>query len=163
MQALAEHTQASVNFGVRDRLNMVYIDTYRNSSTYAVQLDVGSQISIATSSMGRAYLAALPEEKRKDLMGEIRLSDKENWPAIKEGMDRALTEFKEKGYCLSIGDWRPESNAIAVPLVPEAGSDIMVFSCSGASFQLRAKELEDDIGPRLLNLVANVKTAMRHM
>jgi DNA-binding IclR family transcriptional regulator len=78
-------------------------------------------------------------------------------------MDKALTEFKEKGYCLSIGDWRPESNAIAVPLVLEEGSDIMVFSCSGASFQLRAKELEDDIGPRLLNLVANVKTAMRHM
>lgn len=162
MQALAEHTQASVNFGVRDRLNMVYIDTYRNSSTYAVQLDVGSQISIATTSMGRAYLAALPEEKQQELMTEIRLSDKENWPVIKEGMDRALTEFKEKGYCLSIGDWRPESNAIAVPLVPEEGSDIIVFSCSGASFQLRAQELEDDIGPRLLNLVANVKTAMRH-
>ncbi|GAB6191222.1 IclR family transcriptional regulator [Desulfocastanea catecholica] len=162
MQALAEHTQASVNFGVRDRLSMVYIDTYRNSSTYAVQLDVGSQISIATTSMGRAYLAALPEEQRQELMKEIRLSDEENWPVIKEGMDRALIEFKEKGYCLSIGDWRPESNAIAVPLVPEEGSEIIVFSCSGASFQLRAQELEDDIGPRLLNLVANVKTAMRH-
>jgi DNA-binding IclR family transcriptional regulator len=160
MQALAEHTQASVNFGVRDRLNMVYIDTYRNTSTYAVQLDVGSQISIGTSSMGRAYLAASSEEKRAKLMAEIRLSDEANWPRIKEGMDRALTDYEERGYCLSLGDWRPESHAIAVPLVPEDGSEIMVFSCSGASFQLRAQELEDDIGPRLLNLVANVKTAM---
>jgi DNA-binding IclR family transcriptional regulator len=162
MQALAEHTQASVNFGVRDRLNMVYIDTYRNASTYSVQLDVGSQISMGTTSMGRAYLAALPEEKREQLMAEIHLTDKENWPRIKEGIDRSLTEYKERGYCLSLGDWRPESHAIAVPLVPDDGSEIMVFSCSGASFQLRAQELEDDIGPRLLNLVANVKTAMMY-
>ena len=92
MQALAEHTQASVNFGVRDRLNMVYIDTYRNASTYSVQLDVGSQISMGTTSMGRAYLAALPGEKREELMAEIRLNDKENWTRIKEGIDSYLNE-----------------------------------------------------------------------
>jgi len=88
MQALAEHTQAAVNLGVRDRLSMVYIDTYRNASTYAVQLDVGSQIALATSSMGRAYLAALPEAERLAVMEEIRASDEQNWPRIKQG-DRA--------------------------------------------------------------------------
>lgn len=160
MQGLAEHTQASVNFGVRDRLNMVYIDTYRNASTYSVQLDVGSQINIGTTSMGRAYFAAIDDGEREELMDQIRLSDPENWLLIKKGIDRAIIDYKEKGYCLSLGDWRPESHAIAVPLVPEDGSQIMVFSCSGASFQLPAHELENDIGPRLLNLVANVKTAM---
>lgn len=160
MQALAEHTQASVNFGVRDRLNMVYIDTYRNTSTYSVQLDVGSEICIGTTSMGRAYLAALTDEKRDEILALIRQDDEKNWPVIKEGIDRALIDYREKGYCLSIGEWRPESNAIAVPLLMEGRSDIMVFSCSGASFQLTAKIFEEDIGPRLLNLVANVKTAL---
>lgn len=163
MQALAEHTQASVSFGVRDHLNMVYIDTYRNASTYAVQLDVGSEISISTTSMGKAYLAALAEEKREELMDQIRKNDQENWPRIKEGIDRAVIDYEEKGYCLSLGDWRPESHAIAVPLVPENGSDIMVFSCSGASFQLTPQLFKDDIGPRLLNLVANVRTALKYM
>lgn len=163
MQALAEHTQASVNFGVRDRLNMVYIDTYRNASTYAVQLNVGSEIFIGTTSMGRAYLAALADEKREELMNQIRQSSGEKWPLIKKGIDQALIEYKKRGYCLSLGDWRPESNAIAVPLVPEDGSDIMVFSCSGASFQLSAQVIEEDIGPRLLNLVANVKTALKYI
>lgn len=160
MQALAEHTQASVNFGVRDRLNMVYIDTYRNASTYAVHLNVGSEIFIGTTSMGRAYLAALQEEKREKLLVEIREANPEDWARIKEGVDQAFLEYRERGYCLSLGDWRPESHAIAVPLVPEDGSDIMVFSCSGAAFQLSAQIIEEDIGPRLLNLVANVKTAL---
>lgn len=93
-------------------------------------------------------------------MAQIRESDSENWSHIKKGIDRAVTEYSERGYCLSLGDWRPESHAIAVPLVPEDGSDIMVFSCSGASFQLSPQVIEEDIGPRLLNLVANVKTAL---
>jgi DNA-binding IclR family transcriptional regulator len=163
MQALAEHTQAAVNFGVRDRLSMVYIDTYRNASTYSVQLDVGSQISIATSSMGRAYLAAIPEEERASVMEQIRESDVQNWPQVKEGIDRAVAEYHEKGYCLSLGDWRKEVHAIAVPLVPEDGAEVMVFSCSGASFQLRQQVMEEDIGPRLLNLVGNVRTALSHI
>lgn len=160
MQALAEHTQASVNFGMRDRLHMVYIDTYRNTSTYAVQLDVGSEIFIGTTSMGRAYLAALSEERREAMLEQIRQNDQNNWPAIKAAIDRELINYRERGYCLSLGEWRPESHAIAVPLVPEDSSEIMVFSCSGASFQLTPKVIEEDIGPRLLNLVANVKTAL---
>ncbi|SDP86936.1 IclR family transcriptional regulator [Desulforhopalus singaporensis] len=162
MQALAEHTQASVNLGIRDQLNMVYIDTYRNASTYAVQLNVGSEICISTTSMGRAYLAALEKEKRQELMEKIRQSDKANWSRINEGIERALSEYRERGYCLSLGDWRPESHAVAVPLVPEKGSEIMVFSCSGAAFQLSAKVFEEDIGPRLVNLVGNVKTVLRY-
>jgi DNA-binding IclR family transcriptional regulator len=162
MQALAEHTQCAVNLGVRDRLHMIYIDTYRTAATYAVQLDVGSQIALATTSMGRAYLAAQPEAERQTLLEQIRQSDEANWPAIKAGIDQALQDYQEKGFCLSLGDWRKEVHAIAVPLIPEDGSEVMVFSCSGAAFQLRRQALEEDIGPRLINLVGNVKSAMRY-
>lgn len=159
MQALAEYTQASVNLGIRDQLNMIYIDTYRNTSTFTVQLDVGSQIPIATTSMGRAYLCALPEDKRAELMAQIQTSEEHNWPLIKEGIDNALAEYQEFGYCMSLGNWRTEVHAIAVPLVLDDGT-IMAFSCSGASFKMSKQLLEDDIGPRLLNLVGNVRTAL---
>jgi DNA-binding IclR family transcriptional regulator len=159
MQALAEHTQASVNLGIRDHLNMIYIDTYRNTSTFTVQLDVGSQIPIATTSMGRAYLCALPEEARKALLDQIRLRDEQNWPLVSEGIDKALADYRERGYCVSLGNWRTEVHAVAVPLAMDDGT-IMVFSCSGASFQLSQQLIESDIAPRLLNLVGNVRSAL---
>ncbi len=159
MQALAEHTQASVNLGIRDQLNMIYIDTYRNTSTFTVQLDVGSQIPIATTSMGRAYLCALQEDERTKLMDQIKSSDEQNWPIVKEGIKNAMAEFREFGYCTSLGNWRTEVHAIAVPLILDDGT-IMVFSCSGASFQLSRQLIESDIGPRLINLVGNVRTAL---
>lgn len=163
MQALAEYSQASVNLGIRDRQNMVYIDTYRNSSTFTVQLDVGSHIPIATTSMGRAYLCALPEMERIKLMGQIRKQDEVGWPKIRQGIEQALTDYKKFGYCFSLGEWRDEVNAISVPLLPHDASEIMVFSCSGASFQLARDLFVKDIGPRLLNLVGNVKTALSQL
>jgi DNA-binding IclR family transcriptional regulator len=161
MQALAEHTQASVNLGIRDQLNMIYVDTYRNTATLTVQLDVGSEVPIATTSMGRAYLCALPEEERNKLMEEIRVSDPENWPTVKEGIEKAQEEYRQFGFCTSLGNWRTEVHAIAVPLVMEDGT-IMGFSCSGASFLMPRQLFETEIGPRLINLVGNVRTALSY-
>ena len=159
MQALAEHTQASVNLGIRDQLNMIYVDTYRNTSTFTVQLDVGSEVPIATTSMGRAYLCALSEDKRGELLNQIRAESEENWPAVKAGVEKALEEYRELGFCMSLGNWRTEVHAIAVPLVMEDGT-VMVFSCSGPSFQMPRQLFESEIGPRLINLVGNVRTAL---
>lgn len=160
MQALAEHTGASVNLGVRDRLGMIYVDTYRNAASFTVQLDVGSRIPLATTSMGRAYLAALPERERKALLDEIRAGEPEAWPAVRKGIEAAVREHHERGFCLSLGEWRREVHAVAAAVVPPDGSDVLVFSCSGAPFQLDRRKLEEDIGPRLLTLVGNVRSAL---
>lgn len=162
MQALAEHTHASMNLGVRDRTSMIYIDTYRNAASFTVQLDVGSRLPIATTSMGRAYACALPEAERAALLVEVREADPAAWPAVKRGMDEALRDFRAKGYCLGLGEWRREVHAIAVPLVLSDGSDPLVLSCSGAAFELDRERLETEIGPRLLALVGNVRSALEH-
>lgn len=163
MQELAEYAQASVALGVQDRLNMLYIEAYRSSATVTLTLGVGSQIPIATTSMGRALLCAMPETEREAILEQIRKRHEGDWPKIKAGMDQALRDYAERGFCLSLGDWKRDVHAVAAPLIPEDGSRVLVFSCVGAAFQLRRHMLEDDIGPRLLNLVTNVKDAMdRH-
>ena len=142
---------------------MIYIEAYRSSSTVTLTLDVGSQIPIATTSMGRALLCALPERERETLMEQIRIRNEAAWPKIKAGIDQALKDYEEKGFCFSLGDWKKDVHAVAAPLIPSDGSRILVFSCAGAAFQLRRHMIEDDIGPRLLNLVTNVKDVLdRH-
>ncbi len=160
MQALAEHSQGAVNLGVREGLHMVYVDTYRSASNFLIQLDVGSKLPLATSAMGRAYLCALPQEERDDLLEQIRLDDEQSWPAIKVDFEQAQRDYLEHGYCMSMGGWRSEVNAVGVPLVLKDGSGVMAFSCGGPSFQMTKDRIETDIGPRLLNLVGNVKTAL---
>lgn len=163
MQALAEHTKAAVNLGVRDRSCVIYIDTYRNAASFTVHLDVGSRLPVATTSMGRACLAAMPERERAAVLAEIRGSDPAAWPQVRRGVEQAIAEYAEKGYCLSLGEWRREVHAVAVPLVPRDGSDIMIFSCSGAAYEMSRERLESEIGPRLLALVGNVRSALENL
>lgn len=163
MQELAEYAQASVALGVQDRLNMLYTEAYRSSATVTLTLDVGSQIPIVTTSMGRALLCAMAEPERESILEQVRMRTPTDWPRIKTGLDQALKDYSEKGFCLSLGDWKRDVHAVAAPLIPSDGSRILIFNCAGAAFQLRRHMLEDDIGPRLLNLITNVKDALDHL
>ncbi len=160
MQALSEHTGAAVNLGVRDRLQMVYIDRYRNAASHSIQLDVGWRVPIATTSMGRAYLCALDAEKRRVLLDELKAANRGEWPKLKKRIEEAFEEFEREGWCTGLGDWRREVHAIAVPLAPADGGDPMVFSCSGTAFHLTPEKLLQDVGPRLLTVVGNVRAAL---
>jgi DNA-binding IclR family transcriptional regulator len=162
MQALAEHAGVSVSLGIRDRLSMIYIDTYRSASTFTVQLESGSRIPLAVTSMGRAYLCGLEEPERRELLDEIRRDQGPRWPQVKRGIERALRDHREHGFCFSLGDWRKEIHAVAAPLRAAGGGEALVFSCSGAAFQVGRERLETEIGPRLLNLVGNVRSAMTY-
>jgi DNA-binding IclR family transcriptional regulator len=158
MQELSEHTKGAVHLSVSDRHSMVLIDTYRNPASFFV--DIGSRVPMATTSIGRAYLCALPAVDRKRLLDEIRQAHEDEWPRIKKALDQASADYDKHGFCIATGEWRREVNGIAVPLVPMDGSDPVVFSCSGATFQLELEILKKDIGPRLLTLAGNVRSAL---
>jgi len=162
MQALAEQAGVSVNLGVRDRRGMVYLDTYRSASTFTVQLEAGSRIPMAVTSMGRAYLCGVPEPERQALLAQLREEDGAGWPEAKRGIDRALRDYRRHGLCFSLGDWRKEIHAVAAPLPPGEDGEVLVFSASGAAFQVGREKLEREIGPRLKNLVDNVSSALTH-
>src|SRR5512146_424758 len=115
MQALSEQTRAAVHFAMYDRLSIVLIDTYRTSESFVV--DIGSRVPVATTSMGRAYLAALPEMQRRRIVEELRAVHQEDWSSVKKGLEQAFSDHDAHGYCLGLGDWRREVHAIAVPFV----------------------------------------------
>ncbi len=108
--------------------------------------------------MGRALLCGLPEQDRDKLMNNIRQKDPAKWSKHKAGIEQSLRDYEEKGFCLSIGDWRSDVNAVAVPMLPIAGCRLLTFNCAAPSFVLRQHMLEDDIGPRLINLVRTIES-----
>jgi DNA-binding IclR family transcriptional regulator len=68
MQELAEFSRCLVSLSSRDRLSMVYVDVARSSAAVTLSLDTGTRIQIANSASGRAYLAAISEEQREEIM-----------------------------------------------------------------------------------------------
>lgn len=159
MQQLADYSHTVVSVGTRDRLGMIYLDG-RHSTAASVTLrrEPGTRVPIVTTAMGRALLCGLPEEERNRLLDNIRKRDENVWPKHQAGIDQALRDYRERGFCLSLGDWRNDVNAVAVPMLPIAGCRLLTFNCAAPAFTLRQHMLEDDIGPRLINLVRTIES-----
>ncbi|HRE20598.1 MAG TPA: IclR family transcriptional regulator [Rhabdaerophilum sp.] len=163
MQALANLAGdgSLVSLGGRDDLAMIYIACARSAGMVSLQLNVGSRISLSRSSMGWAYLAAISDAERAELLP--RLADKagpDRWPVIEAGIQRAAQEIAERGFCINVGEWHAQVHSVAVPFrMPHQDMPVLAFNCGGPSYLLSKERLEKDLGPRLVELVRNVATA----
>ncbi len=163
MQELADYSQCNVALGIRDRLSMVYIEATRGQSAVTLRRDVGSRIPLATTSMGRALLCALPQNERDFLMDHIRLRNEEQWPKVKAGIEQAFRDFQDYGFCISVGEWEKTISAVGVPMIDANEEKVMAFNCGGPAFMLTREMLMEDLGPRLVAVVRSVETSMgRH-
>lgn len=160
MEVMAKHAQAAVAMAARDRLNMVYLDVVHGEANMTMRRQVGTHLPLHLSSSGRACLAAMPDNEREFILEHIRQRHLQDWPAIRKGLERAFRDYADYGYCMSIGEWQRDVNAIAVPLL-HAQHGLLTFNCGGPSFHLSREKLEDDIGPRLKHMVNNIAAAAR--
>lgn len=160
MQELADYAGAVVALGTRDRLDLIYLELARSKHGAMLRLNQGSRLPIATTAMGRALIAGMPDAERAWLLGYIKRQEGKNWPKVKAGIERAIKDFEARGFVLSLGDWERDINAVGVPITAPDGSGIYAFNCGAPQFQFTRERLEGDIGPRLVNMARNVEVAI---
>lgn len=158
-QELADACQGVVSIGLRDGLNMIIISRVRHSSMAGVPVDIGAWREMATSSMGRGYIAAISAEEREKLYKEMEAAYGSRWPELKAAIDKELTGYAEKGYCISAGDWLPEYNAVGAPLTMQDGT-ILAFNCGGLRNKISKDELPE-LGERLVETLRRVQQFQR--
>jgi DNA-binding IclR family transcriptional regulator len=147
---LAEAAGANVHLGVRDGLDIVLIDTLRPRTALILsRMDVGSRMAIATSAVGRAWLASLPLDQRRALMEEIRIASRDLWPDVQRRLDAALAEYARSGYCSSFGEWHPEINAVGFSLRGPRG-ELYGVSVGGPAYTLSRAYMVETVAPKLL-------------
>lgn len=161
MQEFADATGAIVSLATRERLTMIYIESCRSRTNMTLRVTVGTQLPIFPTSIGRAFLSGLPASERMYLVRELSQRDPDAWTANRPGVERELARFAQHGYCLSVGDWKKDVNAAAVPLVSADGSDLMVLSASGPAYAVTPGRLEEDIAPRLVALARHLEAIER--
>jgi DNA-binding IclR family transcriptional regulator len=160
LHALSQQTNASAHLAINDGLHMQVVDTYWHSAVFVI--DIGSRVSIVTTSLGRAYVCALPEEERRSILEQIRVRRPAEWPLARRRFEQAFRDYEQYGFCLALGDWCRDVNAVAAPFDPRDGTKPVVVGCSGAAFQLRPELLKREIGPRLLSLIGNLRSSLHH-
>lgn len=159
MQELADASQAMVSLGVRDRLSMLYIENCRSRAALTLSLDVGSRIPIATTAMGRGYLAVAPEHECREITERLTELDAWSHQEVVAGIARAQDEYSRLGVTTSFGDWQPDVNAIAVGF--QCGNNpLMVMTCGAPSFKVSEDFLLNEVRPQMLKAIRDIQATV---
>jgi DNA-binding IclR family transcriptional regulator len=160
MKELADYCNGSVSMGIRDRLNMVYVESCRSGNGITTLPDIGTAVPIAQAAIGRAYLAACTPPEREALLNQMKVKQPEILRKYKPQIDRGLEDVRSRGFCSSVGELRREVHAVGVPMRRTIDGEIVSFNCGVPAFMVTKGQLEDDIGPRLVSMVRNIEGAL---
>ena len=156
MYRFAEKVGVSVHLGVRDRLEMVLVETVRPfSAAIVMRIGVGGRLGLARSALGRAYMAALDNNSRESLIASLKISSGDRWPDDAARLGPAIAHFMAHGYTISLGEWHPDINAIAMPIVMPDG-EIYAINCGGPAFKLPEAFLREMVAPGLKACVNDI-------
>ncbi|WP_235850851.1 IclR family transcriptional regulator [Paraburkholderia piptadeniae] len=150
MQSFANANDTYVVLGTRDRLDVTVLDTC-SSPTQSVDLKLhaGARLRIASSPMGWAMLAALPELERFYLLSSVERKTGRDWPRLRRRIGEGISQVHNAGYCMSLGEWEPDLTILATPLVIQDHTPL-VLACVGRSARLGRARVERELGPRLV-------------
>lgn len=159
MQDLADYAGATLAFGVRDRLSIIYTEVVRSTATLTLSLQVGSRVPIATSAIGRAYLVGASDAERNAIIRLATELDESAVDAVREALARGLRDQLEFGCATSFGDWQPDVNGIAVAFRSIGSNTLHVMNCGGPSTSLSRDFLLNDVRSRLLTLARKLESS----
>lgn len=158
MEQVARETGCTVNLGMRDRLNVVYVDTCRVDQGNIYQPDIGSTRPLLSTSIGRALILGATTPERVAILNRLKVDDPERFAHEKSYLDADEKTFRTLGYCHSHGDWHKEIHAISVPLRRANQDDEgIAINCTMSVHRLQDSMLEREVAPRLMEAALRIE------
>ncbi len=151
LQELADRYAAASGIAVCEDNGMRLILRCEGSSELVLNLQTGSRVSLATSSLGWGYLADLSPQEREVALGDDEAARK-SWAAVEGSFLQACEGYRTQGFIINAGVFHPGYNTAAVPVRGIDGRTAFVINCGGESSLLPIAVLEGEVGPRLREL-----------
>ncbi|MDO8373138.1 MAG: helix-turn-helix domain-containing protein [Polaromonas sp.] len=156
MRHAAEENRINVGLAAPDRDEMVYLESIRYNRRPSLRSVVsGQRVPMELTSLGRAYLASVPEAKRNALLTHFRQARREKWPDLSSEISLAISSVAKHDFCAA--SWQPEVVAVATPLVFQGSLYSLNVSLSTAE---RFDEVVAELAPKLLALKKDIVHAL---
>jgi DNA-binding IclR family transcriptional regulator len=157
MQVLTQTLRLGTSLAVREGLEMVYLQRTHGDFIY-MNDPVGARRPVAVAPTGWACLAAYDEAERAEVLKGLKRQDPKAWRRAERNISKALEEYQQLGFVLSLGVMHEHFNAVAVPVRSVHGGRVYGLSASGlAAVWPREKLLP--IGQRLISIANELSVA----
>ncbi len=150
MREFAQRTGGAVSIAVASDMDYVFVESVRETQLMLHVPDVGFSAPLASTAMGRALLAAMPDSKLRQYRQRMVRYRPDEWREHGESALAAIEECRTRGYCSVFGTWRPEVLALASPLGHTLSGEALAINCGLQSWMTTPEQIaEAKLGPRL--------------
>lgn len=154
VQAAKDELEETVQLGVLDGLEVVYIAKVQSDHPLQLVSSVGMRLPAYATGIGKVLLAALPvDELHRRLAGVELMQYTSNTATSVPDLQTRLDAVRSKGYGTDDAEYTAGVFCVAVPVRDGLGTVVAALSCSVPDARLRR---EDDRGrlARVLNRYA---------
>ncbi|MFT3815181.1 MAG: helix-turn-helix domain-containing protein [Acidovorax sp.] len=157
MQALANQVRGAVSIGVAVGLDLIFVETCAWQRGTLARPDQGTVRSIAEMAMGRAWLYAQDEATRRDVLQQITTQRPEEMARCTAGIKESLANQARLGFATNMGDAGYGAFGVGLCSRLRHGPRSLIFNCAVPFTRMRPKDLVDNVGPRLVELVHTIE------
>ncbi len=158
MRDFAAYAGGTVSIAMPFGLDFIYVETLRTTDAVPHVPDVGFTGTMATTAVGRALLSLFTKDELQTYVQTVKTERPEE---LKYVQTRTLpdTELcRERGFAVSLGEWRREIFGVAAPLYRTPTGDCLSVNCGIPSFRFSAEQIERECGPRILGLARSIRS-----
>lgn len=148
---LQHETGHAAFFAVRHAEYAVYIDKVEAAQAYRISTEVGQEVPLAQTAMGRAILIGSPAGDAASVLNEYYDAD--------DGAMEALRTSRVRGFAIEDEEYETNIRAVAAPVYGISGEVIGALGIAGLTFTL-SEETLDVFGPLTINAAARVSDAL---
>lgn len=158
MRDFAAYAGGTVSIAMPFGLDFIYVETLRTTDAVPHVPDVGFTGAMSTTAVGRALLSLYSNEELESYVAKVKAEQPQDADYV---MKRTLPDVelcRERGFAVSLGEWRREIFGVAAPLYRTPSGDCLSVNCGIPSFRFSAEQIERECGPRILGLARSIKS-----
>jgi DNA-binding IclR family transcriptional regulator len=157
MQELADHARAQTTIAAGTGTDLVFVEICQGQGSTVHRPEIGTRLSLTRTASGRVYLLTEHKQARERVLQRLDTA-KRTWLLGK--LQEARQQLAQRGFAYNIGDMHPDIMGVTIPVRAALDGQILIFTCTVATFQASSEQLVSDIGPRLSALVRNVSATL---
>lgn len=163
MRDLLDRFQETVNLGVLEENEVVYVEILESPQAFKMSSHVGGRDFPHATSIGKAMLAFLPEEEVERIVHATGLPrHTEKTITSLSRLKEELTTIRQRGYAIDDQENEEGACCIGAPIFDRRGDVIAAISISGPARRFSTKEIED-MGTALLEATSQISQNIGHL
>jgi DNA-binding IclR family transcriptional regulator len=160
LRRLVAETEETAHLCILEGTHVIYIDKIEPARSVRMITRIGASNPVHSTSVGKAILAFLPEDRIADILSKIRFERfTHRTIATADALRVEIEKTRRRGYAVDDEELEEGLRCIAVPVLDAQRLPVAAVSVSGPSFRVTAQKLPS-IANHLLKCVRGISMDM---